>query len=104
MKTNANGKICNETGPHKSEHPNQLQCIGSKLNRGLRIATLNVVSLRKHHCEIEQMINEHNFHILGLNETRLSKNINDPEIAIQGFEIHRKDRDINGGGVAIYIK
>ncbi len=50
------------------------------------------------------MINEHNFHILGLNETRLSKNINDPEIAIQGFEIHRKDRDINGGGVAIYIK
>ena len=49
-------------------------------NRGLRIASLNVVSSRKHHCEIEHVINEHKFHILGLNETRLSKDITDPEV------------------------
>ena len=49
------------------------------------------------------MINEHKFHILGLNETRLSKDITDPQVELEGFEIHRKDRDVNGGGVAIYV-
>ena len=49
------------------------------------------------------MINEHKFHILGLNETRLSKDITDSEVELEGFEIHRKDRDVNGGGVAIYV-
>ena len=49
------------------------------------------------------MINEHKFNILGLNETRLSKDITDPEVELRGFEIQRKDRDVNGGGVAIYV-
>ena len=49
------------------------------------------------------MINEHKFHIRGLNETRLSKDIIDLEVELEGFEIHRKDGDVNGGGVAIYI-
>ena len=35
------------------------------------------------------VINEHKFHILGLNETRLSKDITDPEVELEGFEIHR---------------
>ena len=49
------------------------------------------------------MINEHKFHILGLNETRLSKDIKNPGLEVEGFEIHRKDRDVNGSGVAIYV-
>jgi len=49
------------------------------------------------------VINEHKFHILGLDETRLSKDIKNPEVDVEGFEIHRKDRDVNGGGVAIYV-
>ena len=49
------------------------------------------------------MINEQKFHILDLNETRLSKDITDPEVELEGFENHRKDRDVNGGGVAIFV-
>ena len=49
------------------------------------------------------MINEHKFHILGLDETRLSKDIKNPEVDVEGFEINRKDGDVNGGGVAIYV-
>ena len=49
------------------------------------------------------MINEHKFHILGLNETRLSKDIKNPEVDLEGYEFHRKDRDVGGGGVAIYV-
>ena len=50
------------------------------------------------------MINEHKFHILGLNQTRLSKDFTDPEVELEDFDIHRKDRDVNGGGVAIYVQ
>ena len=49
------------------------------------------------------MIKEHKFHILGLSETRLSKAIIDSAVELEGFDIHRKDRDTNGGGVAIYV-
>ena len=42
------------------------------------------------------------FHILDLSETRLSKAIIDSVLELEGFDIHRKDRDTNGGGLAIY--
>ena len=48
------------------------------------------------------MINEQKLQILGLSETRLSEDIKDPEVGIEGFEIHRRDRNVNSGGVAIY--
>lgn len=90
------------TGSEKNLNKSQ-RSIGKQTNRGLRIAALNVVSLRKHHSEIEHVRNEHKLHILGLNETRLSKDIKDLEVFLEGFEIHRKDRDVNGGGVAVYV-
>jgi len=40
---------------------------------------------------------------LGLSETRISEAVKDPEVGLEGFEIHRKDRNVNGCGVAIYI-
>ena len=49
------------------------------------------------------MINEHKFQILGLSKSRLSEGIKDPEVALEGFEIYRKDRNVNGDGVAIYV-
>ena len=49
------------------------------------------------------MINEHKLQILGLSETRLNEDIKVPEVGLEGFEIHRKDRNVNGGGVTIYV-
>ena len=49
------------------------------------------------------VISEHKLYILDLNETRLSKDIGDSEVNLEGFEIHRKDRNINGGCVAMYV-
>ena len=66
-------------------------------NRGLRIAVLNVVSLHRHFCEIGHVIN-FKLQILGFSETRLSEDSKVQEVGLEGFEIHRKDRDINGGG------
>ena len=43
------------------------------------------------------------FDILGLNETRLDNTIADRQIDIEGYDILRRDRNRNGGGVAFYV-
>ena len=50
------------------------------------------------------MINDHDIDIIGLSETRLDETISDSEVSINGYNIFRNDRDVNGGGVAIYVK
>ena len=52
---------------------------------------------------MEQLINEYQLDILGLNETRLHTDIHDQEVSDEGFEIHRYDRDTSGCGVTIYV-
>ena len=41
--------------------------------------------------------------ILGLNETRLDNTIADSQFDIEGYDILRRDRNRNGGGVAFYV-
>ena len=54
--------------------------------------------------ELKLFMKEISFDILCLNETRLDNTINDNIIKIPGYDIVRRDRDRNGGGVAIYIR
>jgi hypothetical protein len=75
----------------------------SKL-KGLRIANLNVNSLTRHVDDIRIMLTNYPFYILAINETKLDSSISDSEIYINGYTIIRKDRNRNGGGIAIYIK
>ena len=42
--------------------------------------------------------------ILTINESRLDSSINSQMVEIPGYEVIRKDRNRNGGGVAIYVK
>ena len=80
-------------------------CNPSKRKRnGLKIAFLNIVSLRKHRHELEITLKEQDFDIIGLSETRLDSKITDNEVKIDGYNLFRKDRNRNGGGVAIYVK
>ena len=64
--------------------------------KGIKIAQLNIVSLRKNKLQLEVLINDNNFDIIGLNETRLNKNIKDRELHIDGYEICRNNRDSSG--------
>ena len=49
-------------------------------------------------------LNENQIDIIGLNETRLNQTIKDQEIHIDGYQMFRNDRNIDGGGVAFYVK
>ena len=76
--------------------------IGTK--NGLLLASLNIVSQRKHIHELEIILRDYNIDILTLNEKRLEPLIDDKEVTIPGYKIYRNDRNKNGGGVANYVK
>ena len=72
--------------------------------KGFKIGHLNVASLYKHADELRIFMNDKNFDILSINETRLDGTIDNNEVNITGYDLIRKDRNRNGGGVAIYIR
>ena len=72
----------------------------------LNICHLNIRSIKAHNRleQLEELItNTHTFPIVALTETHLDGTVTDSEINIPNYTIHRKDRNRNGGGVAIYI-
>ena len=72
--------------------------------KGLRMAHLNVCSLRNKVHDVQNILLDHNLHILALSETRLDDTIDNSLLHIEGYSIYRKDRDINKRGVAIYVQ
>ena len=68
------------------------------------IAHLNVRSICTGFTEFTELVSDHNFSILALSETWLTKNINSNEIPLPGYGLYRKDRAGRGGGVGVYIK
>ena len=71
--------------------------------KGIKFMQLNVVSLLKHLDEIKLILYSNDIHICTLNETRLDASIDNHEIDIPHYSLVRKDRNRNGGGVAIYV-
>ena len=74
-----------------------------KLN-GFKIGHLNIASLFKHIEELRIFMQNQTFDILSINETRLDNTISNDEVKITGYDLIRKDRNRNGGGVAIYVR
>lgn len=77
----------------------------AKLHRkGLKLAHLNIRSLRNKVTDITDILLKGNLHILGITETLLDSTFEDSSLHIQGYSIYRKDRNARGGGVAIFIQ
>jgi len=73
--------------------------------RCLKIGFLNICHLYNKHALLADAIHQDGTDIMCLAETFLTDKIQDSEIAIPGFTLHRKDRShALGGGVAIYCK
>jgi hypothetical protein len=54
--------------------------------------------------EINNFLTSDNIHILAISNTHLDNSIDDTAVAIQGYNIYRRDRNAYGGGVAaVYI-
>ena len=76
------------------------KCVSSYLILG----NLNIRSLLNKVDQLCLFVIEHNFDIIGINETWLDESVDDSEISIPGYSIIRKDRNRFGGGVCFYVK
>ena len=76
-------------------------------NRGLAIACLNINSLTAHIDELRVFMRDSKIDVLAINESKLDNTIKDREVYLPGYEIVRRDRQINGrqgGGVGFYLR
>ena len=70
----------------------------------MSLAFLNIRGLQKQIDELRSFVSERGIHIMAINETKLSKYSPDCLVSINDFAVERKDRNEDGGGVAIYIR
>lgn len=68
--------------------------------KGLKIAHINICSLRNKLSELTDILQPNNLHILGVSETHVDSTFDDATLMIDGYSIFRNDRNIYGGGVA----
>ena len=76
------------------------------LSKGLKIAHLNIQSLRNKIDHLNILLHDNNIDILCITETWLTNEIDDSEISIPGYSICRNDRDNlerGHGGIINYI-
>ena len=75
---------------------------------GFKGGFLNATSLKKHiQCIRQDLQNDPSdpsYHIFGVAETRLGPEIDDHLVNIHGFSVVRQDRNLNGGGILLYLK
>ena len=64
----------------------------------------NINSLRYKISDLEWQLGQTGGDIIALSETHLGPEINDGELNYRGFKIFHKDRNVQGGGVAVYVR
>ena len=89
---------------HVLDDPIQTELSRLQSYKGLKIAHLNCLSLMKHIDELRSIVTQSDIDIMTLSETHLCSSIDDNEVSIPGYTCLRRDRNRNGGGVAMYIK
>ena len=72
--------------------------------KGLHFIHANVRSLLPKLPEVHLFLSRTKAAVFAASETWLDSTVNDGEVEITGFNVVRRDRNRNGGGVALYIR
>jgi exonuclease III len=72
--------------------------------KGFRVGHLNIASLVKHVDELKIYLEKEPLDVLSINETRLDETISTDTVSIPGYDMVAKNRNRQGGGVAIYYR
>ena len=71
----------------------------------LRAGFLNINSLRSRIERLRLYLTESpSYHFFGITESWLGLRVDDSRIQVDGYSVIRQDRNINGGGVALYVR
>ena len=81
-------------------------CVPPTLSTSLLMSHLNIRSMLPKLDDVRLFLKQHKHgFVFGLSETWLSGNVTNMEVAIEGFNLYRRDRTNGsiGGGVAVYV-
>ena len=82
----------------------QIGSVNLKLpKKGLHIAHINICSLPNKMNAICKMLKINNSHVLAITESHLDSSITESQVHVDGYNFIRKDKNRNGGGVAMCI-
>ena len=80
-----------------------LNNVRQKNSSRLIIAQLNINSLRNKFDSFSQMVKD-NVDILLISETKIDSSFPTAQFNMNGFTTYRRDRNINGGGITLYVR
>ena len=80
-----------------------LNNVRQKNSSRLIIAQLNINSLRNKFDSFSQMVKD-NVGILLISETKIDSSFPTAQFNMNGFTTYRRDRNINGGGIILYVR
>ena len=69
----------------------------------MSLTFLNIRGLQSHIDKLRSFVIGNRVHIMVINETKLSKTTPDCLVSIKDFALERKDRNVYGGWVALYV-
>ena len=101
-------KAVNNGAVSDIKHANSKNAADSKkqntaLKKTLNIYSLNINGLLSYIDELRVFIDDHMPDIICINETKTDDKIHDSDIEVDNYLLVRKDRNSDGGGVAIYV-
>ena len=72
--------------------------------KGFRVGHINITSLPKHIEQLRFYLYDKSLDILSIHETRLDGSVDNNAIQLEGYNLARKDRSREGGGIAMYFR
>jgi hypothetical protein len=78
--------------------------LGIKNKKGLKFGHLNINGIRGKLTYLRLLFQETKFDFFCVNESKIDMSVSDFDISIPGYNIFRRDRNKNGGGVVVYVK
>jgi hypothetical protein len=72
--------------------------------KNLIVAHLNINSLRYKFYEICTLLQDNIVDLFIVSETKIDNSFPDAQFSVPGYTVFRKDRDVHGGGIIVYVK
>jgi len=73
-------------------------------SKRITFSHLNINSLSNKHFEVHEILKRGFSDIFFLSETKIDSSYPNAQFSIEGFSIHRQDRNAHGGGLLCYVR
>ena len=86
------------------EHIRPLKAYRTSNPKSLIIGHININSVRYKCIEMSDYLSENLLDVLFIAETKLDASFPSPQFHVDGFKLHRSDRNEHGGGIMAYVR